>query len=291
MKFEDILIEYNIPTAPEGHHHARHGWIQFDCPYCGKDSEKWHMGYSIERHYVNCWRCGSHSLINTVMMLTDLSYRQVKKILDVPDFIRPDKKIKTPGKLKIPPGVGKLYPAHKKYLQSRGFDWRQLKRLWGIKGIGISSRLPWRIWIPIHHRGEIVSWTTRSISKSGKITRYISAKEEEESIPHKTLLYGADFVRHAAIALEGPVDVWRIGPGAVATFGSGYSSEQVEQLAKFPTRAICFDNEPEAQKRAKKLSDDLAVFPGDTYNVVLDRKDAGEEDEKNIRKLRKAILE
>lgn len=294
MKFKDILSEYNIPTAPAGHHHAREGWIQIDCPYCGRDSHKWHMGYSIESNFVNCWRCGSHRLINTLMEITGLPYNQIRKLLDKFEDSYFKKRQKPIGRLVIPSGVRPLRQAlhsvHKKYLRDRGFDWKEIERVWKIYGIRNASKLAWRIWIPIYYHGEIVSWTTRSISRSPRIVRYISAKEDEEAIPHKHLLYGEDFARHGIIVLEGVTDVWRIGPGAVATFGSGYSQEQLERIAKYPVRAICFDNEPEAQKRARRLSNDLSVFTGETFNVTLDAKDAAEESERNINRLRKEIL-
>lgn len=291
MKFKDILSDYNILTAPAGHEHVREGWIQFDCPYCSKDAHRWRMGYSMERGLVNCWACGSHPLINTVMELTGLPYKKVKKLLDTIERVRFEEEYKPPGKLVMPPGVKALHSAHKKYLHNRGFDWKKIEYIWKVQGITISSRLSWRIWIPIHYRGEIVSWTTRTISNSKRITRYISASKDEEAIPHTELLYGEDFARHAIIVVEGVFDVWRIGQGAVATFGSGYSTRQLERIAKYPMRAICFDNELEAQKRARKLVNDLSVFPGDTYNITLDMKDAAEESRENIQRLRKEILE
>lgn len=291
MKFKDILSEYDIPTAPVGHHHARSGWIQIDCPYCGRDSQGWHMGYSITGNFVNCWRCGNHRLVNTLIEITGLSYGQVKKLLDMLEHPHFEEKRKNLGKLVIPTGVGEMTGVHRRYLSDRGFDPSKIEKLWKVEGIYIVSRLSWRIWIPIHYHGEIVSWTTRSISNNPKITRYISAGENEEAMPHKELLYGEDFARHAIIVVEGIFDAWRIGQGAVATFGSGYSTEQLERIAKYPTRAICFDNEFEAQKRARKLSNDLSVFPGNTYNVTLDRKDAADESEENIERLRREILE
>lgn len=292
MKFTDILSEYNIPIAPEGHHHCRSGWVQIDCPFCGKDSHKWHLGYSIEGGYFNCWCCGGHSVVNTIMEITGLPYNQVKKTLgnlEIEHF----EKVKPTGKLVLPKGIVPLHymPAHIKYLQSRGFDWQEIERIWQIQAIPLAHRLSWRIFIPIIYHSEMVSWTTRSISLNERITRYISTKENEESIPHHSLLYGEDFARHAIIVVEGCLDAWRIGPGAVGTFGTGYSLEQLERMARYPTRAICFDNEKEAQKRAKQLSNDLSAFPGDTYNVILDKKDAAEETKENIKKLRKEILE
>ena len=290
MKLIDILKEYNIPIGPMNHYHCRENWVNIDCPYCSHDTQGWYMGINFQYNYVSCWRCGSHPLINTMMLLTKLSYYEVKKLLDDLD-IEHFEKHKPTGKLVIPTGIKKLRSAHIYYLETRGFNWREIERVWKIKGIGISNRLSWRIWIPIHHHGEIVSWTTRSISHNPKIARYISASETEELLPHKQLLYGEDFARHAIIVNEGPINAWRIGPGAVATFGVGYSIEQLERMSKYPIRAICFDNELEAQKRARKLVNDLSVFPGETYNIELDAKDAAEESNKNIKRLRKEILE
>ena len=32
----DLLEDYHVNIAPEGHHHSRPGWAQIDCPLCGK---------------------------------------------------------------------------------------------------------------------------------------------------------------------------------------------------------------------------------------------------------------
>lgn len=291
MNFEDILSQLDIPCRTEGqHHHCRSGWINFDCPYCGKNSQKWHMGYHMERGYLNCWRCGRHPLIGTLMEITGLSYRKIKQLvtgLEHPHFERK----KPIGKLILPKGIKLLHSAHKKYLYNRGFNWKTIENIWKIKGIGLSSKLAWRIFIPIIYHSKAVSWTTRSISDSPKITRYISAKTSEEAIPHRELLYGEDFAGLSIIVTEGIFDVWRIGQGAVCTFGSECSPKQLKRIAKYPIRAICFDNEPEAQKKAKQLSDNLSVLPGKTYNVVLDSKDPAEETKQNIKALRKKFLD
>lgn len=290
MRFEEILQELNIPFRRVGeHHHCRVGWLNIDCPFCGRDSHKWHMGYCIDRNYFTCWRCGGHPIIKALMEASGRPYHEIKNLLQGFVFERFDEKPKVQGVLKLPIGIKPLHSAHKKYLKERGFNWRKIERLWQVKGIGIASRLAWRIFIPVHYQGEVVSWATRAISDL--TLRYISASEEEESIPHKELLYGEDFAHLTIIVVEGFFDVWRIGPGAVCTFGSGYSSEQMKKIAKYPTRVICFDNEPEAQKRAKRLANELSVLPGETYNVTLDSKDPAVEPYENILRLRKEFLE
>jgi len=291
MKFIDILNQLNIQYRTSGHHHCRPGWIQIDCPYCGRDSNKWHLGYSLEGNFLNCWKCGSHPLISTLMECSHLPFKTVKKALTNLDSPPPPKE-RPQGKLRIPKGVKPLARPHRNYLHKRRFYSSKLEKAWGIKGIGVASRLSWRIFIPIIYHSKTVSWTTRTISEKSR-PRYISASEVEESIPHKSLLYGEDFARHAIIIVEGPFDAWRIGPGAVATFSTGVSQSQIEKMLKYPIRGVCFDNEPDAQKRAIKLCNNLSVFPGETFNIQLDDgvKDSAEMNLKQVKYLREKILE
>lgn len=134
----------------------------------------------------------------------------------------------------------------------------------------------------------MVSWTTRTI---GNGVRYLSARPEEEKLNHRHLLYGEDLVPgHAIIVHEGPADVWRTGPGAVATFGTGFQRSQILKLSRYPTRVVCFDNEPAAQEMADKLCDLLVPFPGRTINVRLESgKDAADCDEEEIEQLREYL--
>lgn len=287
--FEQILINYNIHYKTEGHHHCRSGWIQFDCPFCGKGTNKYHMGYSLDGRFANCWRCGHHSLASTIAELTGLSIKS-KQLQSVVKSL-PSEKIEIVerrGKLELP-NTGKLLKQHKEYLRSRGFDnIEELETLWNIKGIGIDANLAWRIFLPIYYNGEVVSWTTRSISKETK-RRYIGAAAHQEIIDKTHLLYGQHYARHAVIVCEGPFDVWKIGPGAVGTFGLNFSQQQILQLLKYPVRYICMDNEIVAQQRARGLADMLSLYPGDTYNIQLDSKDAGSASEKELKRLRRLV--
>lgn len=290
MTFAEILSEYNVETAPDGHHHSRPGWVQFDCPRCGKDSHKFHMGYSINNGFCNCWNCGYANTVDVLVELTGLTYREVRDLLsdlqvDHLPHARPA------GRLEIPKGVKPLskLKAHRRYLAKRGHLWKQLDRIWGVQGIGFEKEYAWRLFIPIHYHNEIVSWTTRTISNDPNVTRYLSASAKQESMNHKELLYGEDYARHAIVICEGPFDAWRIGPGAVATLGVGYSESQISRMLKFPIRAICFDST--AQKRARKLRDELSAFKGETFIIELDSKDADVAAENEIQKIRKEILE
>ncbi|MCK9288730.1 MAG: hypothetical protein RBT66_04105 [bacterium] len=286
---DDLEIQYKNPGE---HHHTSASYIQIDCPFCSKNSESYRMGIHMSGSHANCWRCGPHNILDTLREITGLSFPEIKELMQ--DLVRaPVYAKRVTGKITVPKGIQPLkeLPRHRHYLKNRGYDWKELQRLWKIQGIPFASKLAWRLFIPILYRGEMVSWTSRTISKNPDITRYISAKPSEETIHHKSLLYGEDYARHAIVIVEGPFDVWRIGPGAVATLGTGFSQGQVVRMTEFPIRAVVFDAEPEAQKRARKLRDTLAGFPGETYLIELESgKDAGEASEKEIRQIRKEIL-
>jgi hypothetical protein len=228
------------------------------------------------------------------MTLTGMDWRTAKQVLSDLDIPIESKETKS-GKLILPTGLGKLLPCHKEYIRGRGFDPKTIRDLWRIQGLGREGKrerseyydLAWRIFIPIIHKGQIVSWTTRSLQSDG--SRYISASEEEEAVPHKNLLYGEDYATTAISIHEGPTDAWAVGPAATATLGTGWTSAQVLRMSRYARRVVCFDNQPEAQQRARKLCSLLEVFPGETYNVVLDAKDAGSASRGELKKFRKLL--
>ena len=289
MNLRELLQHHNVPTAPEGHHHVSRGWIGIDCPQCSPNSGRFRLGLNSRSGAVHCWQCGTLGILSILSSVTGLSRNEVRSYWNRQSvFLTPSDTIKR-GSLRIPYAVESLRPAHEHYLTERGFSIAELVSTWKIQGIGPVSELglEWRIFIPIHLDGLMVSWTTRSLIDKG--VRYVNAPSEWESVPRRELLYGEDFVGHTVIVTEGPTDVWRIGPGAVCTFGVAFSRAQVERLSKFPHRIICFDNEEGAQIKARELCQQLQPFPGETTNVVLDSKDPGSAKDREIQQLRRFL--
>lgn len=291
MDFTDILDEQNIDYRQSGeHHHATINWIQFDCPFCSPNSNRFRMGYSIERKFCNCWMCGIHS---TYSVLIELDYDPKKVSKAIQDLrIWPHKskeRMPEDRRFEFPSGVCDvtLIRMAANYLKQRKIDDRT-RRLYQLKATGAYSSHPWRIIIPIMFRGETVSWTSRSISDKTR-SKYITAKRNQEKIHHKQLLFGEDFCRHTIVVCEGPFDAMVIGPGATATLGTVVTTAQLKHIKKYPKRIICFDSEFDAQKRALKLLNDLSVFRGETHNIVLDSKDPASATKKELNQIRKLI--
>lgn len=286
MTIEEIFDDLGVAYKRAGeHHHARPGWLQIkECPFC--HSSNYHLGWNLQSNYAACWKCGGHY---GPQVLEALGIPKTKARLLFPqlDTRTEENRERSRVSLLEPSGRGPLQRSHREYLESRGFDPDEIIRLWRVEGIGLHTNLAWRLYIPIIHHDQRVSWTARAIgSRVGQ--RYISASAEEEVMNHKELLYGSDYCSHTIIIVEGPTDVWNIGPGAGGLFGTAFTPAQVRRLIEIPKRLVCFDSEPEAQARAIELANQLSCFPGVTENIVLDATDPGSASKKEIRLLRRA---
>lgn len=263
-----LLAKHSVETRHAGeHHHVNSGWLGVDCPYCSPGSGRFLFSFYLAGGRANCWQCGRKSPVEALVQLTGIPYAEARAVLR--DRTTPiAEKIQHTGRYLPPSGVGPLQPAHRRYLERRGLDPDYAARVWGVGGIGIAAEYQWRLFIPISLNGKPVSWTTRTIGKTGK--RYLNSPLDREAVSAKSLLYGAEYARHSVIVVEGPIDAWSIGPGCVATCGLGFSAKQVALIAAYPVRAICFDSEPAAQARAGALCEQLSLMPGVTTNIELE---------------------
>jgi len=289
MNLPDLLQSLGIPYKQAGEHeHVRGDFVGIDCPWCSPDSGRFRLGIS-PKGYATCWNCGYVRLGESLVQASNEPWHKIGELLR--HLEKPQRPL-SPGvsrnkRVITPPGLTPLRNPHRAYLKSRGFDSGRLERLWLLRGCGPVGRLAWRIFIPIQLDGEIVSWTSRSIGQSGHGPKYLSARVDEEAVPLKSLLYGVDYARHTIIVCEGPTDVWKIGPGAVAVFGLQYTRSQVIQIAEYPVRVICFDREREAQKKANILARSLEEWPGRTEVIELETgNDPGSASPDEIREIR-----
>lgn len=292
MTLAEFIARYRIDHRGGGtHRHVRHGWIGVNpCPKCS--SRSFHAGLTEDCSRAACWRCGGLSPWDLLGQAAGIPWWDARESITPPGgpLASPLTPSKPRGPVLYPPGLQALRRPHRAFLENRRFDPDAIADLWGVRATGPAGRLAWRLWIPIHLDGEVVSWTTRAVGD--RQPRYVSASPEEESEDHKTLLYGEDLAGHAVVVVEGPTDVWRIGPGAVAVLGLQTSPQQIDRLGRFPFRAICFDREPAARRRAERLADLLQQLPGVTDTIELETgSDPGDCDQDEIDEIRRIYLE
>lgn len=298
VTLEELLKDRGIQFVRSGeHHHATKHFINMDCPFCSPDTKRYRLGFNVIHKYFHCWACGHLNKIDCLCSLLNITRTEAKQALQLlrinDKYTKTDNQTKTQNRQRqvvLPQGLLKtLLPQHKQYLEKRKLDPNEIARIWRVTGTGAVSSIPWRLFIPVYENRTLVNWTSRSINNNA-VSRYISAKNDQCIISLKSLLYGEDYCSSTIIICEGPVDVWKIGPGAVATFGVQVTKEQIIKISKYPTRVICFDNEKEGQKAATKLLKDLALLPGTTINVKLSSKDPGEASQEELEELRKFLV-
>ena len=282
----------NVQFWESGSANVGHGWIGTKCLYCHDDHN--HLGINLVYKNFSCWKCGAKGgLLTLVQDMEDMGYGAALSRIDefqsvVP--IKPEERTRqsSPGTDLLPPDcVGDLTGNQRSYLRGRGFDPDMLVATWGLLGGPITGPWRYRIIIPVYLRGQVVTWIGLDTSGTQK-AKYKAAPVEQSYVPVGELVYCADHVEDVAIVVEGPADVWRIGPGAVAMLGMGVTVNKLTPLLFLNAKRyyIMFDAEPLAQQRAKLLADNLALRGHDAEILELDSGDPADLSNQEVINLR-----
>ena len=263
-----FFTTYGIAFITEGHKHCQRGWVQTTCPFC-RGNEGWHLGYNAMRGFFHCWRCGWKTIPSVITAFTGSTFEHSKKIIKDHQSYGTSfsyNQIYDHGQAEVceyPVGTSTLTTKHKKYLRERKFDPDKIEKVWGVKSTGPVGPYKHRIIIPIRINGKLVSYQGRDTTNKSQL-KYKACKMKDEAIHHKNILYGLDHTKTGrCVVVEGVTDVWRLGPGAVCTFGIKIKTIQKVLLAtKFKKVFFLFDSEIQAQEEAEKTAcflEDLGV--------------------------------
>lgn len=292
MKYDlqRLFEKYGVPCGDVN----RRGWLPVGtCPKCGgSDRLAWHPGR--QRFY--CWMCKGQDTVETVAFLLGQPVGNAFRLLqDYPLFYvagEEDKERPKGGavKLTLPAQAEPLRSGDSagRYLVRRGLDPDQVTAEFGqqYRTPGYAPNLPNRLVAPLYYEGEAVSWQARSVLKDcPKPLRYHTCPPELEVMYHKSLVYGLDSVRgDTAVVVEGLFDVWKLGPGAVHTFGVSFLPAQVGLLAKrFKRLFVMYDSKGEedvlglAQRQGLALAQAVSLLGVEAYQVDAESaKDPGD---------------
>ncbi|MDD5651583.1 MAG: toprim domain-containing protein [Candidatus Nanoarchaeia archaeon] len=277
------------------------GWINFNCPYHDNGTRGFKAGYNIYGNYVYCWKCGYHKIEKILSDILNISYNLTKTIVQeysTEEVIRNklNKKTNKINKIKLPGEEIKKNDKFYNYIKKRNFNPEYIIKTYNIKSGGLIGFYNFRIIIPIYFNNKLVSFQARSIYSSKKcddlgILRYITNSIEKSIIDPKYILYNIDNCKKDFIVLvEGIFDCWRLGPNNIAaTMGTSMTEEQINLLAyRYKKIIFLFDNEKDAQKRAKKYGE-LLVSLGKEVEIFNpefkhDPGDYTKEEKKIVRK-------
>ena len=296
--FESKRIDYHLP----GEKNVSRGWIGIRCPFpdCGDPS--WHCGINLESEMFNCYICGNKGHFKKLIVaLEGCSYSEAEAILNTLDkgSNLNEAKETTSSLYK---GIGErvlplestdfLPDLHGAFLQSRGFDPDYLITKYKLRACGNLGRYKFRIIIPYFVGGKVVTFTARDVTRQSRLS-YKDCPPEESIVPVKHSLYNVDSVKDRVLIVEGPLDAWRIGDGAVATSTFNYSKQQIVQLSRLKARGVksCFIMY-DAEEKAIKKAERLVLGLGWNHMEILklsEPGDPGEMGEGDVRHLRKEL--
>jgi len=166
-----------------------------------------------------------------------------------------------------------LTKAHHTYLRKRDLCTEELILLWDVQSFGPTPSVPVlcnRICIPLIQDREWVSFQARTHWPDAA-PRYWTCPSDEEGRFHKHCLYGWDYAKELdrVVVVEGPVDVWKLGPGAVHGFGSQLLPAQVLLLSTLRKVYFLFDSEEKAQTIARGYCEALSMLGVDAECLEL----------------------
>lgn len=184
-----------------------------------------------------------------------------------------------PGDMRLLTQLPDDHPANV-YLRNRGFDPDYLGRKLNVSCVldALPDLQPalGRILIPFYMHGKAVGWTARSIGNRIGEPKYWTMPGMKKS----QILYNYDMAKQfqTVCICEGPTDVWRVGPSAVALSGKTMSEHQKQLTAATwgnGTAIVLLDGD--AQEDGRRVYDALAGLVQRRVLVNLpDGKDPGD---------------
>ena len=168
------------------------------------------------------------------------------------------------------------------YLRSRGFDPEILGRFYGVRYCHDSDR--WlarkRIIIPVYDNKKLMGWQARHVgndtpraSDGRKLPRYYTMP----GTPRRLLLYNyanASTYR-TGVLVEGPADVWGVGPMGMGSLGSKITADQLKKLIRAFRKYSCVwvpdpsvRDDPTEQKNIRNVAREMTGSLKNGFAIV-----------------------
>lgn len=250
------------------------GWIQGDCPYCGKEKK---FGVQLDDNRAHCFSCDIHTKpLSVVFARENLNtYRDVTSFLntfqDIKIFNTKNDTINTRDEFKLPDEfrlVG-LYDSQvakivENNLKGRGFNIRKLMKA-GV-GYCASGKYAGRIIIPYYQNAKLVYFNARKFVDLGE--KFKNPSEEEAGIGKSKLIYNIDaiYLFTKAYIFESATNSLTMGDNGTGTGGKSLSIWQKNQYLTAPCERYVIGLDDDAQKLAYKLS--LELIPHKKVKVL-----------------------
>jgi DNA primase len=292
MKSEDFdILTYlqnrNIPYQTSGDN-VSSGWVGINCVFCIDHSD--HLGINLHSKAFSCLKCGEKGSAAKLIQAIDgvnlaIALKTMKQF-GGGEYAAREKHFQS--KVQLPPGSSKKFSdIHMAFLEKRRFTPDVIEK-YGLYATGpISGRFKHRIIIPVYMNKRMLCYVGRDITGESDLP-YRNSHESVSIKDVKQCLYNMDNVpRKSVVIVEGIFDAWRIGNGAVATFGTRYTHEQLLLLRGMHRAFVLFD--ADAIPLAHKLAHDLSAIVKCVEVLELSTGDPDEMSDDDVSLLRREL--
>ena len=263
VDFERLLEKFKVPVRTD----VNKGWVNVNCCYCDNPpDEHFNGGFNVRNPRYSCWRCGSHYWVEALSKTIGVPFGEAKRVADAHSFVtsEPEEKKRAMAERLDLPGYP-LNDSEKAYLRQRGFDVDWVQSKFRLRGGGLAGEWAQRIIIPVYYKRVLVSWTGRSLLsreliKELGVPRYKNLSIEQSVVNPKDVFFNMDnATKKSVMIVEGPFDAMKMGDDCVCSLGTSVTDAQRLLLKeRYEKVFVCFDNEPSAQEKARKLGMNLA---------------------------------
>lgn len=242
--------DYNIDYREAPHKNVSDGWVGINDPF--ETDTGFHMGINVMGNYAYSWKGGrGYSLVDVLQELLHIGYGEARKVIDAystETSFTPSIQAKQRFSIVDTPTT----PAIRNFLRRRRYNAKRLVEKYDLRGDG------YKLVIPIYYDKQIVSYQTRDIREKA----YIGCDKDRAIINYKNIVYPIDNAKdNHIVVVEGIFDAYRLGDGAVCTFGTSWTKHQVNLIAsRYEHVIIRYDAEPLAQKKARALAIELEMM-------------------------------
>lgn len=291
----DLFQDYNIPYSTSGPNVTK-GWVEIRCPYPFCSDPSAHLGVNLKSGIHNCWVCGSKGGMERLLQLTlNIGYNEAKSIIKKYSFQlieeQPEEETIRKQKVEFLKGCTKQLPQpHKDYLMKRRFDpeyVQQKYKLWAGWKTGFFA---YRIVIPIYKENQLISMTGRTIG-DGVTPKYKNLPNDLSITDAKDCCYNIDSVKNKAVLVEGALDVWRIGEGAIGLLGKTITAEQLITIMDKQLQTIYVMFDSDAKKRARETAGMLSSFVKNVEVIEIKKGDPDKLPSKDVDEIKKLLKE
>lgn len=263
-----------IPYLESGKNISSGRWIGINCPFCDDPSN--HLGINLQSKNFSCFKCGMKG--NIILLIQEISQVPIQKAFQI-FYQFQDKSLSYLDKEEIPTNYGMSLPKgcsknfagiFTNYLLSRNFNPQELIKEYDLYCCHTIGDFKFRIIAPVYYQYELITYTGRDVTGNAK-SKYLHCSNEESIIPIKNTLYNIDSIKDKAIIVEGITDVWKLGKGSIATFGTQHTKKQLALLSGIDKVYILFD--AEASKEAENLANNLLCITKKVDVLYLEKGD------------------